>query len=104
MTNDPYVVARLTANGPDYQGELHATPYVGTEPVDVLTDEAMCMLEPEFPAAEFVSNAIRHIGDHTLLAEVIWYRAKFVEVEHIRDQRATLERRCYQVGLEMGLG
>ena len=41
MTNNPYVIAHLTANGPDYRGKLHATPYNGTEPVDVLTNEAM---------------------------------------------------------------
>ena len=73
------------------------------EPVDVLTDEAMRMLEPEFPAAEFVSDAIWHIGDCTLLANVIRYRAKFAEVECICDQWAKLECQCYQVGLEMGL-
>ena len=61
------------------------------------------MLEPEFPTAEFVSNAIRRIGDRTLLADVIQYRAKFAEVERIQDQWAELECWCYQVGLEMGL-
>ena len=34
MTSNPYVIARLTANGPDYQGELHATPYNGVECYD----------------------------------------------------------------------
>ena len=102
MTNNPYVIARLTANGPDYRGELHVTPYNGPEPIDVLTDEAMQMLEPEFPAAEFVSNAIRRIGDRTLLADVIRYQARFTEIEQIQDQRAELERKCYLVGLEMG--
>lgn len=62
-------------NGPDYQGELHMTPYVGTEPVDTLTDEAMRMLEPEFPAANFVNETLLHIGDQTLQAEVIQYQA-----------------------------
>ena len=102
MTNNPYVVAHLTANGPDYQGELHVTPYTGPEAVDTLTDEAMQMLEPEFPAVEFVSDAIHRIGDHTLLADVIRYRAKFAETECIQDQRAELERWCHLVGLEMG--
>ena len=74
MTNNPYVIARLTANGPDYRGELHATPYAGTEPVDVLTDEAMRMLEPNFPAAELVSDSLCRMGDRTLWAEVIRYR------------------------------
>ena len=103
MTNDPYVVAQLTANGPNYWGKLHTTPYMRMEPVDVLTDEVMHMLEPEFPAADFICNAIRHIGDCTLEADVIRYKAKFVEVEHIQNQWAELERWCYMVGLEMGL-
>ena len=66
MTNNPYVIAQLTANGPDYRGELHATPYNGTEPVDTLTDEAMRMLEPEFLAAELVSDSLCRMGDRTL--------------------------------------
>ena len=103
MTSNPYVIARLTANGPDYQGELHTTPYNGTEEVEPLTNEAMRMLEPDFPAAEHVSNALRRMGDHTLWAEVIRYRAKISEIDKIRVQREELQRGCYLVGLEMGL-
>ena len=102
MTNNPYVIAHLTANGPDYRGELHATPYAGTEPVDVLTNEAMRMLEPEFPTAEFVSDALRRIGNRTLWAEVIRYRARFTKIKHIWVQREELQRQCYLAGLEMG--
>ena len=103
MTSNPYVIARLTANGPDYWGELHATPYNGAEEVEPLTDEATRMLEPDFPAAEHVSNALRRMNDHTLWAEVIWYRAKVSEIDWIRVQREELQRWCYMVGLEMGL-
>ena len=103
MTSNPYVTARLTANGPDYWGELHATPYNGPEEVEPLTDEAMRMLEPDFQAAEHVSNALRRMGDRTLWAEVIRYRAKVSEIDKIRVQREELQRRCYMVGLEMGL-
>ena len=60
------------------------------------------MLEPEFPAVELVGDTIRRIGDCTLLANVIWYRAKFAKIVRIRDQQAELEHRCYLVGLEMG--
>ena len=103
MTSNPYVVARLTANSPDYWGELHAMPYNGTEPVDVLTDEAMRMLEPDFPAAELVSNSLHCMGDHTLWAEVIQYWARVAEIDRIRVQREELQCQCYLVGLEMGL-
>ena len=101
MNSNPYVIARLTANGPDYRGELHATPYNGPEEVEPLTDEAMRMLEPEFPAAEHVSNALRRMSDRTLWAEVIRYRAKDSEIDKIRVQREELQRRCYMVGLDV---
>ena len=103
MTNNLYIIARLTANGPDYRGELHATPYNGPEDVEPLTDEAMRMLEPDFPAAEHVSNALRRMNDRTLWAEVIQYQAKVSEIDRIRVQQEELQRRCYMVGLEMGL-
>ena len=86
MTNDLYIVARLTLNGPNYCGELHATPYMGTEPVNMLTNEAMHMLEPELPAVEFIADAICRIGDRTLEAEVIRYKAKFGEIKRIWDK------------------
>ena len=103
MTSNPYIIARITANGPDYRGELHATPYNGTESVEALTDEAMRMLEPDFPAAEHVSNALRRMGDHTLWAEVIQYRARLSEIDRIWVQWEELQWWCYMVGLEMGL-
>ena len=103
MTSNPYVIARITANGPDYRGELHATPYNGTEEVKPLTDEAMRMLEPDFPAAVHVSNTLRRMGDRTPWAEVIRYRAKLSKIDRIRVEREELQRRCYMVGLEMGL-
>ena len=103
MTSNLYVIARLTANSPDYRGELHATPYNGLEEVEPLTDEAMRMLEPDFPVAVHVSNALRRTNDRTLWVEVIWYRSKVSEIDKIRVQQEELQRRCYMVGLEMGL-
>ena len=58
MTNNPYIIAHLTTNGPDYWGELHVTLYTGMDPVNMLTDEAMWMLDPKFPTAELVSDAL----------------------------------------------
>ena len=81
MTNNPYMVARLTANGPDYRGKLHVMLYNGLEPIDVLTDEAVWLLKPKFPAVEHVSDALRHIGDRTLWAEVIRFQAQVAKIE-----------------------
>ena len=71
--------------------------------MEALTDEAMHMLEPDFPAAVHVSNALRRMGDRTLWAEVIRYRAQLSEIDRIRVEREELQRWCYMVGLEMGL-
>ena len=68
----------------------------------MLSDEAMRMLEPKFPAAEHVSDTLRRMGDRTLWAEVIRYRARVAEIERIWVQREELQWRCYMVGLEMG--
>ena len=103
MTSNPYIVARLTANGPDYRGELHVTPYAGMELINALTDEAVRMLEPDFPIADLVSNSLCRMGDRTLWAEVIRYRAHVSEIDRIRVQWEELQRRCYLAGLEMGL-
>ena len=103
MTSNPYVVARLTTNSPDYRGELHATLYTGTEPVNALTDEAVRMLDPDFPAVELISDSLRRMGDRTLWAEVIRYRAHVSEIDRIRVQREELQRQCFLAGLEMGL-
>ena len=103
MMSNPYVIARLTANGPDYRGELHATPYNGPEEVEPLTDEAMQMLDPDFPAAIHISDALRRMSNRTLWAKVIRYRAKVSEIDKIRVQREEMQRQCYMVGLEMGL-
>ena len=84
MTNNPYVIAHITANGPDYRGELQATPYNGPETVEALTDKAMRMLEPDFLAVEHVSSALRRMNDRTLWAEVIRYQAKVSEINKIR--------------------
>ena len=101
MTNNLYVVACLMMNGPNYWGELHATPCVGTEPIDTLTDKAMHMLELEFLAANFINEALLHISNQTLRAKVIQYQAQLAEVEHNKRTRAALKHRCYQVGLDV---
>ena len=44
----------------------------------------------------YVAEVIRY-------TEVIRYRAKIAEIDRIWVQREELQRRCYMVGLEMGL-
>ena len=50
-----------------------------------------------------VSDSLRRMGDRTLWAEVIRYRAHVSEIDRIRVQREELQRQCFLAGLEMGL-
>ena len=64
MTNNPFVVGRLTLTGADYRGELHAAPVLGTNrPCDDLTPEAMRMFRRDYPASELVDAAIEALHD-----------------------------------------
>ena len=59
MTDNPYVITRLTASGADYHGEIHATPVndINTPP-KCLTDIALRMFAHTFPALDHVNKAI----------------------------------------------
>ena len=64
MTDNPYIIARLTADGPSYRGELHASAVTNTDaPPEVLTDDAMRMFALDFPGAGLVSDALSAVGD-----------------------------------------
>jgi hypothetical protein len=104
MTDNPYVVARLTADGPDYRGEIHAEPVRDLDtPPETLTEEALRLLQPDFPAARLVDEALARMGDRSLTAEVRRWRCHEGEIGRIGMERARLERRVYQVGIEQGL-
>ena len=71
MTDNPYIVAQLTADGPSYCGELHATAITDIDaPPEVLTDDTMRMFAPNFLGAGLISDALKAVGDRSLTAEV----------------------------------
>ena len=71
MTDNPYVVGHLLMNGPDYWGELHVAPIDDPKAlIEPITDEAIWMLSVDFPAMHHVDDALTHISDQSLIAEV----------------------------------
>ena len=62
MTTDLYVIGQLTLNGADYRAKLHATPN-NNEPVQHISDRALCMFNRNHPMADVVNTSVSRIGD-----------------------------------------
>ena len=104
MTDNPYVVARLTASGADYHGEIHAAPVNDVDtPPKRLTDAALRMFTCTFPTLNRVQEAMEQIGDRSLEAEVHRYQGINIRIEANEEKRMRLERERQQAELELGL-
>ena len=104
MTDNLYVIARLTASGADYHGEIHAAPVNDVDtPPKRLTDTALRMFARTFPALDRVNEAIGRIGDRSLEAEVRRHQGLNIRMEVNEEKRVRLERERQQLELEMGM-
>ena len=104
MTDNPYVVARLTASGADYRGEIHAAPVNDVDtPPERLTDAALRMFARTFPALDRVNEAIERIGDRSLEAEVRRHQGINLRMEVNEEKRVRLERERQQLELDLGM-
>jgi hypothetical protein len=76
MTDNPYVEARMMMDGPVHRGEIHAAAVhdrVGRTP-DIGPDE-LHLLDCSYQDGVMVDEAIAHVGDRSLTAEVMrWHR------------------------------
>jgi hypothetical protein len=76
MTDNPYIEARMTMDGPVHRGEIHAAAVhdrVGRTP-DIGPDE-LRLLDRSYQDWIMVDEAIAHVGDRSLTAEVMrWHR------------------------------
>ena len=104
MMDNPYVVARLTASGADYQGEIHAAPVNDVDtPPKRLTDATLRMFAGTFPALNHVHEAIARVRDRSLEAEVRRYQGINIRIEANEEKRVRLEHERQQAELELGL-
>ena len=104
MTDNPYVIARLTASGADYHGEIHTAPVNDVDtPPKHLTDAALRMFARTFPALDRVNEAIGQIGDRLLEAEVRRHQGISICIEANEEKQARLERERQQLELDLGM-
>ena len=104
MTDNPYVIACLTASGADYRGEIHAAPVNDVDtPPERLTDAALRMFARTFPALGRVNDAIGRVGDRSLEAEVRRYQGINLHIEVNEEKCVRLERERQRLELELGM-
>ena len=104
MTDNPYVIARLTASGVDYHGEIHAAPVNDVDtPPECLTDTALCMFAHTFPALNRINEVIGQIGDRSLEAEVHHHQGLSIHMEVNKEKHVQLECECQQLELDLGM-
>ena len=104
MTNNPYVITRLTASRVDYRGEIHAAPVNDVDtPPKCLTNVALCMFACTFPALDHINKAIGRTVDRSLEAEVHCHQGLHIRMEVNKEKCVRLERERQQLELDLGM-
>ena len=104
MTDNPYMIARLTTSGADYRGEIHMAPVNGINtPPERLTDAALCMFACTFPALDHINEAIGRISDWSLEAEVRHHQGLSIHMEVNEEKHVRLEHERQQLELDLGM-
>jgi hypothetical protein len=92
MTDNPYVEAQMAMDGPVHRGEIHAaaaTDRVGRMP-EVGPDE-LRLIDRGYQDWMMVDEAIAHVGDRSLTAEVIRWRGLQKRMKAVQESIRQIE-------------
>jgi hypothetical protein len=88
-------------DGPVYHGEIHTTPVNDRDdPHPELTNESLRMLEPGYRERTAVEDALGHVGDRSLGAEVTRWNALKKKVKRIQDQIREREDQLFALSVD----
>jgi hypothetical protein len=87
-------------DSPVYHGEIHATPVNNRDDAHPeLTNESLQMLEPSYRDCNAVEDALGHVGDRLLGAEVTRWNALKKKVKCIQDQIRECEDQLFALSI-----
>jgi hypothetical protein len=101
MTDNPYVEARMTMDGPVHRGEIHAAAMhdrVGRTP-DIGPDE-LRLLDRSYQDWIMVDEAIAHVGDRSLTAEVMRWRGLQKRMKAAQESIRQVEDRLFAMAVD----
>ena len=74
MTNDPYTYGMLNSKGEVYKGLVHVAPVLDITHVPCLGADDLISLRFDYVDTSRIDNALAHVGDKSLVAEVHHFR------------------------------
>jgi hypothetical protein len=101
MTDNPYVEARMAMDGPVHRGEIHAaaaTDRVGRTP-DIGPDE-LRLIDRGYTDWMMVDEAIAHVGDRSLTAEVMRWRGLQKKMKAAQESIRQIEDRLFAMAVD----
>jgi hypothetical protein len=101
MTDNPYVEARMAMDGPVHRGEIHAaaaSDRVGRTP-EIGPDE-LRLLDRSYPDWIMVDEAIAHVGDRSLTAEVMRWRGLVKKMKAAQESIRQIKDRLFVMAVD----
>jgi hypothetical protein len=101
MTDNPYVEAWMTMDGPVHRGEIHAAAVhdrVGWTP-DIGPDE-LRLLDCSYQDWIMVDEAIAHVGDQSLTAEVVRWQGLQNRMKAAQELIRQVEDRLFAMAVD----
>ena len=95
MTNDPYAYGMLNSTGEVFKGLVHATPVLDITHVPRLGADDLVSLHFDYADASRIDNALAHIGDKSLCAEVHRFHHIKKQFAELEEQMKTLESKMW---------
>jgi hypothetical protein len=84
---NPFVEGQLSLQGPTYHSEIHATAIHNVDiPPPSISAKLLWLLHTDYMGHECMDEALREIGDHSLIAEV--NRFRHLEKKHSSFQES----------------
>ena len=97
MTNDPYMYGMINSTGEVFKGMIHAAPVLDITHVPRITAEDLTSLRFDYPDATRIDNALAHVGDRSLAAEVHRFRHIKRRFAELNEQMKTLEEEMWML-------
>jgi hypothetical protein len=88
-------------DGPVYRGEIHTTPVNDRDDAHPeLANESLRMLELGYRDRSAVEDALGHVGDRSLGAEVMRWNVLKKKVKHLQDQIREREDQLFTLSVD----
>jgi hypothetical protein len=101
MTDNPYVKAQMTMDGPVHWGEIHAAAahdWAGQTPE--IGPDKLRLLDRSYQDWVMVDEAIAHVGDQLLTAEVMRWHGLQKRMKAVQESIRQVEDRLFAMAVD----